>query len=165
MIRGALFLLAGLALAACEQGGQTGSNVAAVANAVKPAAAGKCAPPALAMADNAQLESALMDETKANFATAFTRACDKGFLTNKPLIDSKAADQGKLFLINAPEANVASIYLSDVDGSRMVLEYPFLTTDGKSQVPSADELEEAIYCVVRGATPEEQESTGRCLVD
>ena len=72
---------------------------------------------------------------------------------------------GKLFLINAPEANVASIYLSDVDGSRMVLEYPFLTTDGKSQVPTAGELEEAIYCAVRGATPEEQEASGRCLVD
>ena len=117
------------------------------------------------MADNAQLESALMDETKANFSTAFISACDKGLLTEKPLIDPQAADQGKLFLINAPEANVASIYLSDVDGSRMVLEYPFLTTHGKSQVPTADELEEAIYCAVRGATPEEQEATGRCLVD
>ena len=117
------------------------------------------------MADNANLESALMDETGANFAAAYRRACDKGLLTDRPLIDPKANDQGKLFLINAPEANVASIYLSAVDGSRMVLEYPFLTTDGKSQVPSADELEEAIYCSVRGATPEEQESTGRCLVD
>ena len=96
---------------------------------------------------------------------AFKRACGKGLLTEKPLIDPKATDQGKLFLINAPEANVASIYLSGVDGSRMVLEYPFLTTDGKTQVPSADELEEAIYCAVVGATPEEQESTGRCLVD
>ena len=29
----------------------------------------------------------------------------------------------------------------------------------------ADELEEAIYCSVHGATPEEQEESGRCLVD
>jgi hypothetical protein len=47
----------------------------------------------------------------------------------------------------------------------MVLEYPFLTIDGKSQVPTADELEEAIYCAVRGTTPEEREASGRCLVD
>jgi hypothetical protein len=47
----------------------------------------------------------------------------------------------------------------------MVLEYPFLTTDGKTQVPTSNELEEAIYCAVVGATPEEQESSGRCLVD
>ena len=111
------------------------------------------------------MESGLLNETKANFAAAFQRSCAKGHLEQKELFDSKAADQGQLFLINAPEANVASIYLSEVDGNRMVLEYPFLTTDGKSQVPSADELEEAIYCVVVGATPEEQESSGRCLVD
>jgi hypothetical protein len=160
-----LVLLAGVALAACEQGGQPEDNSLPTVNAVAPAAAEKCAPPALAMADNTKLESALMDETGANFAAAYKRACDKGLLAGKVLIDPKAADQGKLFLINAPEANAASIYLSDVDGNRMVLEYPFLTTDGKSQVPSADELEEAIYCAVVGATPEEQESTGRCLVD
>ncbi len=160
-----LIMFAGLALAACGQGGKPEGNAVAVANAVEPSAAEKCAQPTLAMADNAQLESALMDETKANFVTAFNSSCDKGLLTGKPLIDPKATDQGKLFLINAPEANVASIYLSDVDGSRMVLEYPFLTTDGKSQVPSADELEEAIYCAVRGAIPQEQEASGRCLVD
>jgi hypothetical protein len=160
-----LIMFGGVALATCGQGGQPEGNALPTANAIEPSAAAKCVPPALAMADNAQLESALMDETKANFATAFKSACDKGLLINKPLIDPKATDQGKLFLINAPEANVASIYLSDVDGSRMVLEYPFLITDGKSQVPSADELEEAIYCAVVGATPEEQESTGRCLVD
>ncbi len=160
-----LFFLVGLALAGCGQGGPPEGNALSTANAVEPAPAQKCVQPALAMADNAQLESALMDETKANFATAFKRACDKALMKDEPLIDPKAADQGKLFLINAPEANVASIYLSAVDGSRMVLEYPFLTTDGKSQVPSADELEEAIYCAVRGATPEEQEASGRCLVD
>jgi len=154
-----------LTIVACGQGGQPDSNSLSTANAVEQVSAGNCGPPALAMADNAQLKSALMDETGANFATAFKNACDKGLLTDQPLIDAKASDQGKLFLINAPEANVASIYLSGVDGSRMVLEYPFLTTDGKSQVPSADELEEAIYCAVRGATPQEQEASGRCLVD
>ena len=106
-----------------------------------------------------------MDETKANFAAAFQRACAKRNLEERELFDPRAVDQGQLFLINAPEANVASIYLSEVDGNRMVLEYPFLTTDGKTQVPSSEELEEAIFCVVVGATPEEQEKSGRCLVD
>jgi hypothetical protein len=152
-------------LAACGQGGEPEGNSMATANVEGQAAAEECMPPALAMADNTQLSSALMDEAGANFATAFKSACDKALLHDKPLIDPEATDEGKLFLINAPEANVASIYLSEVDGGRMVLEYPFLTTDGKSQVPTADELEEAIYCAVRGATPQEQEASGRCLVD
>ena len=159
-----LILLAGIALAACGQSTQPEANAVAAANAVEPVA-DRCKPPELALADGAELESALLEEAKANFVTAYEGACAKELLKDKPLVDPKAADQGHIFLINAPEANVASIYLSDVDGSRMVLEYPFLTTDGKSQVPTTAELEEAIYCTVVGATPEEQESTGRCLVD
>jgi hypothetical protein len=152
-------------LAACGQGNEREGNSRATANDLELAVAEKCVPPTLAMADNAKLESALMAETKANFAAAYKGTCDKELLTDEPLIDPKATDQKHIFLVNAPEANVASIYLSNVDGRRMVLEYPFLTTDGKSQVPTADELEEAIYCAVRGATPEEQEASGRCLVD
>jgi len=45
------------------------------------------------------------------------------------------------------------------------LQHFILTTGGKSQVPSVAELEEAIDCAVIGATPEEQERSGRCLVD
>ena len=117
------------------------------------------------MAGQAQsLKSGQMKEAQANFDAAYEHSCGD-VLAGKPLIEPKAADQGKLFLINAPDANVASIYLSEVDGNRMVLEYPFLTVDGKSQVPTVAELEEAIYCAAVGATPEEQESSGRCLVD
>jgi hypothetical protein len=153
---------AAVLLASCRDLAPADGN-AAVANAVVEQPAEKCTPPALALADGSPLQSKLLNETKANFATAYGRSC--GFMKDKALFDPKAADKERLFLINAPEANVASIYLSEVDGNRMVLEYPFLTTDGKSQVPSAAELEEAIYCAVVGATPEEQESTGRCLVD
>ena len=160
----ALALLAGLTLFACGQQPKTEGNDASAANTVEPAVE-ECAPPTLAMVDGAQVPSALLSGTRASFTAAFQRACAKGVLESKPLIDPKAADQGQLFLINAPEANVASIYLSEVDGNRMVLEYPFLTTDGKTQVPSTVELEEAIYCAVVGATAQEQESTGRCLVD
>jgi len=159
-----LLLLAALLLAGC------GERPAPDENAVTPAiveqTASQCTPPILALADGARSPgSSLLDETRANFAAAYKRACAKDVLKADPLIDAAAADQKELFLINAPEANVASIYLSEIDGNRMVLEYPFLTTDGKSQVPSTDELEEAIYCAVVGATPEEQESSGRCLVD
>ena len=99
--------MASAALAACQQA-KTEGNASLAKNVVEEAA-DQCTPPALAMADNAQLESKLLDETKANFAKAFKGACSKGFMTNTPLIDPKASDQGKLFLINAPEANVASI--------------------------------------------------------
>ena len=162
MIRG-LALLTALTLVACRQEAAPEGNRDTTSNLIESRTA--CTAPVLAMADNAQLESKLLGETKANFTKAYKDSCDKGLLKDKPLLDSKAADPGKLFLINAPEANVASIYLSEVDGNRMVLEYPFLTLDGKSQVPSSDELEEAIYCAVHGATQDEQEKTGRCLVD
>lgn len=161
--RAAYVLTVWLALAACRQA-ETGDNAVAAANVVEQAA-DRCAPPELALANGAQLASQPMEETKAHFAEAYEGACAKGLLNEKPLIDPDAADREHLFLVNAPEANVASIYLSEVDGNRMVLEYPFLTTDGKTQVPSAAELGEAIYCEVRGATPKEQESSGRCLVD
>ena len=80
-------------------------------------------------------------------------------------MDPEAADSDTLFLLNAPEANIASIYLSETDGKRMVLEYAFVTPDGQSHVPPVEDLEEAIHCKVIGATPEEEERIGRCLPD
>jgi hypothetical protein len=75
----------------------------------------------------------------------------------------------RLFLRNAPNANVAQIYrLADAripSPPRRVLEFPFVTEDRVAHVPTADELTEAIYCHVRGATPQEQEESGRCLPD
>jgi len=166
MIRAGI-LIATILLAACRQEPPREANSALAENAASIEQSGDgCAPPELVLADgSSSLKSSLIDETRANFATAYKNACAKDVFKAGVLIDPAAEDQDKLFLINAPEANVASIYLSEVDGNRMVLEYPFLTTDGKSQVPTADELEEAIYCAVVGATPEEQESSGRCLVD
>jgi hypothetical protein len=162
-----MVMLALMLLGGCDKNAPSSGESAAsesVANTLQPYVA--CAVPTLAMADNSKLESKLLDETTANFSAAYNNACRKGVLRKGgPLVDPKSAGGFKLFLVNAPEANVASIYLSEIDGNRMVLEYPFLTADGKSQVPSADELEEAIYCNVHGATPEEQEESGRCLVD
>ena len=83
-------------------------------------------------------------------------------LKSRPLIPVNGANAGKLFLINAPSANVASIYA--IQG-RMVLEYAFVESDGMVSVPDADELKEAIFCAVVGASDKEQEETGRCLSD
>lgn len=160
-------ILIAILLAACRQEPQPEANSVLVENAARIERSGDdCAQPELVLADgSSSLKSSLIDETRANFATAFKSACAKDVFKAGALIDPAAADQAHLFLVNAPEANVASIYLSEVDGNRMMLEYPFLTIDGKSQVPSVEELEEGIYCAVVGATPEEQESSGRCLVD
>ena len=165
LAKGFIFLVA-VPLAACGQGAQPGGNSAAGANAVELHGVNHCELPKLAMADGSQrFESALLKETQANFRAALQSACSKGVLEDATFMDPHSSDQQHLYLVNAPEANVASIYMSEVDDSRMMLEYPFLTTDGRSQVPSAAELEEAIYCAAVGATPEKQESTGRCLVD
>lgn len=93
--------------------------------------------------------------TAENFGKAYARACREGLLKARPLVSS--LDQRHLFLLNAPDANVASIYNT---GKRTVLEYPF-----EANVPSADELHEAIYCAVHGATKSEEEKEGRCLPD
>ena len=99
-------------------------------------------------------------KTSANFAKAYAKACADGLLKT-PLIDAKAKDRTRLFLLNAPEANVASIYLNK---GRMLLEYPFVT-GGTVNVPSVDDLHEAIFCTVHGASEKEQEESGRCLPD
>jgi len=173
-------LLLGAALIACRQEAPPEKNSAALANTAAvgdPASqqsnldpnatlASDCALPELILAgSDTKLNDDVVARTKANFATAFGRACVNGILESEELLDPKSGDEGRLFLFNAPDANIASIYLSKTNGNRMVLEFPFLTADGQSHVPSTEELEEAIYCKLVGATPEEQERTGRCLPD
>ena len=108
--------------------------------------------------------------TQANFADAYLRACARGLLRRRPLIDRGAGQGNMLRLKNAPDANIASIYLDGEEGARpsarhMVLEYPFLTADGATHVPSTSELGEAIFCTVHGASQQEEEASGRCLPD
>ena len=95
--------------------------------------------------------------TAENFGKAYAKACREGLLAAKPLVGTKSADRRHLFLVNAPDSNVASIYETE---TRTVLEYHFDTGP-----PSADELYEAIYCAVHGATKKEEEEEGRCLPD
>lgn len=108
--------------------------------------------------------------TQANFAAAYLRACARGLLRRRPLIDRGAGQGRMLRLKNAPDANIASIYLDGEEAARrsarhMVLEYPFLTADGATHVPSTSELGEAIFCTVHGASRQEEEASGRCLPD
>jgi hypothetical protein len=133
------------------------------------AAPAKCAPVSLALGSGPKpftakysAKSPAFVQTSANFAKAYAKACAEGLLKKERLIDAKAKDKTHLILLNAPEANIASIYFN---GGRMLLEYPFVTDFGKANVPSAADLHEAIYCAVHGASEKEQEESGRCLPD
>ena len=96
-------------------------------------------------------------QTSANFSKAYAAACAEGLVRKKKLAPSR-----RITLHNAPDANIASIYDS---GGRTLLEYWFVTHDGKAHVPAVKELHEAIYCAVHGASEKEQEESGRCLPD
>ena len=138
--------------------------IALLALALAAAAPAHCAPVDLTVAGNPKTfiakfarNSNGFSKTAENFGKAYAKACSDGLLKAKPLVGAKSADRRHLFLVNAPAANVASIYESD---KRTVLEYPFET-----RIPSADELHEAIYCAVHGATTKADEESGRCLPD
>jgi len=111
----------------------------------------------------AKLDTARASAFTANFTTAFDRACKDGLFAEGPLVDARAADPNTLFVMDAPEANVVSVYFNiESNPPMMFLEAPF----GQStDVPSADDIHEALYCKFHGATEEEMEKTGRCLVD
>lgn len=97
-----------------------------------------------------------------NWSAAVDRACADKLAGDKPLNHPDVLGP-MLLLFHAPEANIISIYLNDRrKPERMVMEGPFGTPP---KAPSVEELHEAIYCTVKGATPEEEEQSGRCLPD
>jgi len=128
-----------------------------------PASAHNCPPVNLAVSGSKAFTKAFapvspaMRKTSANFAQAYIKACAEGLLKAKPLTPS-----GRLVLVNAPDANMGSIYST---GGRTVFEYWFVTHDGRAHAPSAGQIHEAIYCATVGASPKEQEESGRCLPD
>jgi hypothetical protein len=140
----------------------------------RPAARPACAPaPTLALSERFNdprrifgPNSPGMRATRAEFEIAYQRACREGLLRRGNLMNGNTAF---LYLINSPDANVASIHPISVRGNRGLngtgLEYPFVTHEGTLNVPNARDLHEAIYCRVVGATPREQEEEGRCLPD
>jgi hypothetical protein len=147
-------------LAAAEPAAENVSNT--VIAAPPPSACAQ--PPRLAMSGSSFGKSSDLAKFQANFEESYAEACKAGWFSKKPLIDHRAAHSGTLFVANAPEANIASIYL-DTAKQDMLLEGPFVDEAGAAHVPSPDELREAIYCHAVGATPNEQEESGRCLPD
>lgn len=150
----------GAAVAACSKPLETGANV--VTNAPAPVAA--CVLPKLDFKAAPNLGPKDQARYTANFRAAFDKACAGKLFADGPLIDEGSTDKSTLFVLNAPEANVTSIYLGTTAGPppRMLIESPF---GDPPQIPSVDDLYEAIYCAEIGATEEEQETSGRCLPD
>jgi len=102
-----------------------------------------------------------------NLAAAFRSACGAGLVERGGPLGFGGESAVQFALKNAPEANVASVYAERLANRNreVVLEYPFITPDGSVNIPTAEEIEEAIFCAVRGASAKEQEESGRCLPD
>ena len=93
---------------------------------------------------------------------AFKSACKYGLLKGSTIAKLHGVSSRRLYLSNAPNANIATLY--DRNG-KLVLEYPFVAADRTMHVPSAKDVQEAIFCAVHGASAKEQEESGRCLPD
>jgi hypothetical protein len=187
----AALALAAFALAGCSRGSGAAANTARAAPAatvvatpapaaptVTAAATPACAPaPQLLLAEDFAdprgvfaAGSAAFRRLETVFAAAYRAACADGVLRHAALIPAGAADRGHVRIKNAPDANVASLYLDGEESApasprHMVLEYPFVTADRSAHLPSESELREAIFCKVQGASQQEEEASGRCLPD
>lgn len=102
-----------------------------------------------------------------NVRAAFKSACKYGLLKGSTIARLNDVSARRLFLENQPNANVASLEADRrPDGSwRLVLAYPYVAADRSTNVPTAAEIQEAIFCAVHGASAKEQEESGRCLPD
>lgn len=102
-----------------------------------------------------------------NLAAAFRSACAAGLIERGGPLGFGGESAVQVALKNAPEANIASVYVERLANSNreLVLEYAFITPDGSVNVPTSDEIGEAIFCAVKGAGEKEQEESGRCLPD
>ena len=112
--------------------------------------------------ENFAVGTTARNKLDANFTVALAKACAEGLMAKTPLIDPRSKEKNTLFIANAPNANVASIYFNE---GATWMEGPFVDSEGHVQVPGPDALKEAIYCHTIGATPKEEETTGRCLPD
>ena len=98
-----------------------------------------------------------------NFRIAFDKACAEKLIDGGLLTDEKSYDRSVIYVVGANEANISSIYFApSAAPPATMMEVPF---GDPPQIPSAEELHETIYCWTKGATEEEQETSGRCLPD
>lgn len=170
MTKGAFVAL--LMLAACgNQGPGNAMTNAAESDGPMPAGAPPLPKPAAAACAKPKLDlrAARLDAARAarftdNFTVAFDKACAQGLIAKGPLVDPQSGDPSTLFVMDAPEANIVSIYFNpeSTPQKMTLLEAPF----GRGpDVPSIEDIHEAIYCRLEGATKEEMETSGRCLPD
>lgn len=113
-----------------------------------------------------KLDLAAQAQFTENFRAAYGRACAEGLMADEPFIDPGSHDRSLLYVMNASEANVTSIYFGpSAAPPAMLMESPLVTPDGAVNLPTADDLHEAIYCWMVGATEAEEVESGRCLPD
>ena len=150
-----------MALAAC--GARSPGNAKADTTTPATRSEGACVLPQLDFRV-VDLEDAEKAKLNDNIQRAFHQACGEKLFGGKPLVDPESDKTSRLVVFNAPEANVVSIYFSQQShGAWTILEAPFGSPP--HNIPSADDLHEAIYCTMKGATPQEGEESGRCLPD
>jgi hypothetical protein len=159
-----------LALAGCQRdappAAETSRGASAERVAATPAPAATECGSAPGLAPSADFPTVDLAKLEANFAAAYGRACGEKLFAREPLVPAGVPHPGKLIATNAPDSNVAAIYRGGEAGrGDMVLEYHFLGSDGSRSLPTVDDLHEAIYCAVHGASEAEQDDSGRCLAD
>lgn len=163
--------LAMLLLAACndpeKQADELGTEAIPIASVANPADCAKVtldiAPERFAEGrQNVAVGTQARTRLDEAFTVALAQACAEGILAKVPLVDPRSKEKNVLFIANAPQANIASIYFDD---GATWFEGPFFVEGQHVQVPGPAAIKEAIYCHAVGATPEEQEQSGRCLPD
>lgn len=163
MKRTSIIAMLALALAGCGPDQPAGKNNAAAieANTATGEPDPTCVPPRLDLTA-LNLDAERTQRFTADFRSAFDEACGEGLMAKRPLVDPRAADRSALFVKDAPDSNVVSIYFdSTARPPRMILEGPF----GAVGTPSIQDIHEALYCALNGPTREDVEVGGRCLVD
>jgi hypothetical protein len=127
------------------------------------AAATACPEPRLDFRAAAEMTLAEQSELTTRFRAATAQACVAGTFAVEPLVDARSEDKATIFISTAPEANVTAIYFAPSGAPpATMMEVPF---GPDRRLPDVEELREAIHCWIVGATPEEEETSGRCLVD
>ena len=109
-----------------------------------------------------------MASLSAHFVQAYREGCARGWFAHRPLVDRRASEQGVVFLRNAPEANVVSIYYDPdraTGRTRMILEAPFFDGGGQAIVPTIADLREAMRCATLTAAARGHLAEGACQAD
>ncbi len=122
MIRTIVFSASMLLIAAC---GQQASDAEAIASSeptpIASANSADCAKVTLDVPperfaegrENFAVGTTARTRLDENFTVALAQACAEGLLAKQPLVDPRSKQKNTLFIANAPEANVASIYFNE----------------------------------------------------